>query len=292
MNTEKNIRFGDYWLWCVAGPEDIGALVHAMEAGAADGVCISSWHGFSATDVDFLSEVPNLRIVAVTDAAQVDISSLAKLEGLEYLAIDQASGSIDFQAFPCLAELRLLEGKGRSLPAVGMPGLRRLALWECKEHTLQFLENYPRLEHLEIIEARRLVSMDGAENASNLTRLDVLYCPKLEAIDAVGRLVQLRSLHVENAKKIKDYASLARLTQLTRLFIKKAAELTSLDILRPLTNLESLVLRYVKIGSSDLSPLLGLPKLQHLHLDNKKEYEPLHGHLKELVAGRAPRQIN
>jgi len=287
MNAKKTIDFGDYQLWCVTGPAEIEKLVNAMATGAADGVCISAWHGFSATNLEFLSEVPNLRILAVTDAAKVDISSIAKLTGLEYLAIDEASGSIDFQVFPCLTELRLQEGKGRSLPIAGLPGLRRLALWGCKENTLQFLENYPQLEHLEIIQARRLVSMDGVENASKITQLNVSYCAKLEAIDAVGRLVELRSLQFENVKKISDYASLARLTQLKRLFIKKAAELTSLGILRHLTNLESLVLRKVKIGDSDLSPLLGLPKLQHLHLDNKKEYEPLHERLKELVAGRA-----
>jgi hypothetical protein len=56
--------------------------------------------------------------------------------------------------------------------------------------------------------------------------------------------------------------------------------------LRPLKKLESVVLRQVDIVSHNLAPLMELPMLSHIYMDNKKQYQPSLGALTKLVESR------
>jgi hypothetical protein len=148
------------------------------------------------------------------------------------------------------------------------------------------MENFPSLVSLELIQARRLISLDGIEQAKNLEFVSIAYCPKLQEIKALAVLPNVDFLELESVKKITAYGAIARLRTLTKLKVIKAALMTDLEFLGPLKKLESVVIRQVDIASHDLGPLMKLPVLSHIYLDNKKEYQPLLGALTKLVKSR------
>jgi hypothetical protein len=50
--------------------------------------------------------------------------------------------------------------------------------------------------------------------------------------------------------------------------------------------MEHLVIRGTAIEDGDISPLWKLPRLAHVVLDKKKEYEPTYGELKTAIEAR------
>jgi hypothetical protein len=286
MNQEQVLDFADYRLWCLADA-DVAPAVAAMERHEVDGIFVSHIRGFGGQDVDCLAEVKDLKILAIGDAANVDISAVSQLENLEFLAIDKASGTVQLERLARLRHLRLIVAEGRELPAAGLRELRQLAVWNYGGTDLAILEAYPALEHLEMTQARRLTTLDGIEKRTGLVDLDIAYCAKLQDIGALGSLGKLEELRLENVKNIDDYSAIAKLASLKRIVIEKAAPMPNVAFLAGLTQLESVVLRKVTIEDNDLSPLTRLPALSHVFLDKKKEYGSV---LKELESAAAARK--
>lgn len=282
------LKFGEYNLWCLINlGDDLRAAVAALGAGTADGIFISRVRGFSYHRLDELAKIQDLKILGIGDAEGVNLAAISTFRSLEYLSVDTGEGTIDFGELRNLRHLRLQITKERGLPDISFPAIRELALWGFAGIDLSMLKNFPSLVSLEMIQARRLHSLNGIEQSRNLESVMIAYCAKLENINALGKLTKITLLELENIKRVQEYEAIGNLKELSRILVKKAGAMTDLRFLAHLKKLKSVVLREVEIKSADLGPLLNLPDLDHIYLDQKKEYQPVLGSLIKLVEARA-----
>lgn len=285
MRHENIARFAGHRLWCLARDE-AAAIESAISRGEVDGVFVSRARGFSGGDLACLNAITNLRMLAIDEIEDVDISGVARLGDLEFLSIGNASGQLDIGSLTSLKHLRLRLAPGRALPEIGLPNLRHLALWNFSGVDLEFLGNYQTLEHIEISEARKLISLDGIGNSTDLISVKILYCPVLSTINSLALLGKLRILEIVNAKKISEYSAIANLHMLSSLIIEKSAPIASLKIIDGLKQLESVVLLNAFVEDGDLHPLTILPRLSHIYIENKKSYDPSPKEIEALIASR------
>jgi len=279
-NIARNIAGRTLW---ILKSDDIGSGIEAVQSGKVEGIWIARCKGFFGRDLDFLKKIKSIRALWINDANGLDLSGLEYAADLEFLGLSDTDCPFDLGQLANLKRLIFSVAKGRPLPAVGLPKLRQLGMWGFDGKDLTILKAYPELETLELIQARKLASLDGLENCQNLTELVVAYCPALLNIGTLGTLGKLQSLDFENVKKIEEYKPLANLALLKKLIIDKAAPLKNIDFVRNLRDLEHVVIRNTAILDADLSALKLLPLLSHTYMDNKKEYEPILSELKKIL---------
>lgn len=246
-------------------------------------------NAFKLTNVEFLKVFGSVESIRITLDRPIDLSSLQVMaSSLTHLQInDDINAVSDLRPFSGLKSLSIKWEKKTAFPDL-MPSLESFSLshYAPQDGTLRALPDAPILKSLGLIQARKLVSLDGVERFEKLLDLVVANCPALQDINALGELVSLQSLDFENIKNVQNYTALGNLSQLKKLIIDKVAPLKSIQWASKLRHLEHLVIRRATIEDCDLSPLLLLPLLSHIYLDNKKEYEPILGELKKLVQAR------
>lgn len=246
-------------------------------------------NAFKLSDVEFLKKFGSVGRIRITLDHPVDLGSLQIIKStLTYLQINDDINSVsDLHPFEALKSLSIGWDKKTAFPDV-MSSLEFLGLsrYKPQDGTLRTLPNAPALRSLGLVQARKLISLDGVERFEKLTELHAAYCPALQHIDAIGDLANLQELELESIKNVQGYAALGNLSQLRKLIIDKAARLNNIQWASGLRRLEHLVIRQAAIEDYDLSPLFPLPLLSHIYLDNKKEYEPVLGELKKLVRVR------
>ncbi len=69
-----------------------------------DGVAITTSHDYRLQNVDFLSEYPEIKQLAVSDGIK-DINAIHTLKNLESLMLSGKNRKVDFSHFPSLAKL-------------------------------------------------------------------------------------------------------------------------------------------------------------------------------------------
>jgi hypothetical protein len=285
--TENVLKLFGYRLWCLSNTgSDLEKAIASLVAGTVDGLFISRVRGFIGGNLDALTQVPNLRILGIGDAEGVDVSIVSRLRTLEFLEINTASGQVDFDELSNLKHLRVHVAKGRSFPNVFSPAMQALALWNLGANDLDLLKNFPLLTSLELVQARKIKTLDGIAHAKGLKFVSISYCPNLENIDAIGALSSVEFLELDGVKKIHGYGAIKNLKMLSKLIIMQAGPVCDLGFLAQLKKLKSVVLRKVSIKNHDLSPLTNLPLLTHISLDSKKGYQPVLSVLEKLVESR------
>lgn len=285
MTQMPIIDFANFRLWCLVGT-DIAAAAGAIQQGEVDGIYISEHRGYKFLNLDCLSQFNKLKILAVGDAPNVDISAVSQLVNLEFLSISEGKGLMSLEMLVCLKHLRLAMAPGLQLPGAGLPELRQLAVWNYLGGDLSMLSNYPSLMHLEMTQAPRLVSLNGIENIAGMSILELAYCPKLNDLQALSSLHGLHKLKLKNTKSVDGYSVIRTLKALNGIVIENGAILPSIEFLAGLECLESVVLRKTIIHDNDLSPLMLLPALTHVYLDNKKKYGSAVKDIEKLAADR------
>ena len=281
------MNFGKYQLWHFCG-DDVDQVNQALSKGEVDGVFVGRIHGFKKANLESLLAINNLKILAIGDALDIEITALNYLKHLEFLSIGDINQKdvVNLRNFPNLNHLRFTQQKNIQLPPSGLPKLKELAIWSFGESTLQILNAYQRLHHLELIQAKKLESLAGLEACTELVHLVVAYCPKLLNINALELLAHLESLDIQNAKKIESFLSISFLISIKKLMLRNVSPMNNLHFLENCIKLEHLVLRNSPVVSNDLKPLLNLPKLRHTYLDKKAAYEPTYSRIDGLIADR------
>lgn len=171
------------------------------------GIFANPEFGFEESNLDFLTQLPQIRQLWFWDIRLQDVDGIYHLENLEYLGIFPKRPAIDFSRFPKLAtmvwepvkndagleklsSLNCLhiwryKSKEMSFSALPLPvSLRELAFNWCNQESLLHLPQLPHLETLEIHYCRNLKSLNGLMTiAPNLKRLTVDNCANLESVE-------------------------------------------------------------------------------------------------------------
>jgi hypothetical protein len=238
------------------------------------GVMIGRIHGYGPDDVDFLKRIPGIRGVHIQDKI-ADITALDAVCGLEYLLVDEPTGTVDVSQFPQLRELRLGAWNSKVVNLDQCARLETLYVrrFSPKAGGLSRLAPKSGLRHLEIVQSN-LTSLEGLEQFEDLASLTLRHCPKLEDISALGRMEgSLRKLILDRCKGIGDVSAIGQLQGLVNLSINACGDIESIDFVSALETLETMGLGGgTSVLDGDLSPLLTLPVLRYAGVDKKKHY--------------------
>lgn len=229
--------------------------------------------GWERSDLDFLTGLPDLCALSLTDWVLEDTSVVNQLASLRYLKLFTHCGTeLRFDRLPHLEDCALewrpraeslfrhsgvrnlfisrLDAGGDCRPFRDMTGLRALALKNVHLSSLDGIEDGPELEFLEIGLARKLSRLEGLEAQTRLTWLELSTCRKIDEVSPVGALEELRVLMLADLGEIASIRPLARLEKLEKLFLIESTD----------------------VADGDLSPLLELPRLDHVSFVDRPHY--------------------
>jgi hypothetical protein len=279
-------KFEQHKVWKLDS-SNLQAAADAINSGDVDGISISPAYGYMLNDLRCLGDLPKFHMLSTTYPEKLDASYIEQLPHLTHLAFgDGLTVPCDLNALKNLQYLNVTLDNKQKLPSQLMPNLKDLSIWNMKSIDTEDLQVFPNICRLEIMHARKLISLTGLESCSKLTELVVAYCPKLEDINTLQKLTSLINLDLQNVKSLSDYSAIEKLKQLNKLMIDKAGVISDLNFIKDLKKLNHLVIRSTPIESCDFSPLLNLPVLSHIYMDKKREYEPIASELEILVASR------
>lgn len=246
--------------------------------------------GWEGGDLGFLTELPDLWALSLTDRVLEDASVVNELTSLRYLQLFTYCGTeLRFDRLPHLEDCALewrprarslfrhtgvrnlfisrLDAGGDCRPFRDMTGLRALALKNVRLSSVDGLEDGPELEFLEIGLARKLSRLDGLEGQTGLTWLEVSTCRKLGDVSPVGALEELRVLVLADLGEIGSIRPLAGLEKLEKLFLLESTD----------------------VADGDLSPLLRLPHLDHVSFMDRPHYSHTSSDFPELPTDEVAR---
>lgn len=249
------------------------AAADAWRARGARELELNYAKGWQRGDLSFLSELPELHALLLTDWNLEDSSVVNELAELRYLKLSTyCETEIRFDRLPklevCSLEWRpkaqsLFEHRGikklfvnRLLaggdfrPLADMTSLRALTLYTPRLSSMDGIESLSGLEFLEIARSRTLSSLSGLEALRNLTWMEVSTCPRITDVAPVGELSQLQALLLGDLGAIASIRPLSRLRQLEKLFL----------------------LENTCVLDGDLSPLLELSGLEHVVFKDRSHY--------------------
>lgn len=226
----------------------------------------------SATNLDFLADVPPLRTLEVHHHPLKDVRGIEAQPALRTISLNAYYRTpLDFSRFRSLEELHLDWGPGAEsiakvtslvdlsvnrwpgadlTPLTELRGLRWLRIATAPLTSLRGVEAFERLEHARFLELRRLEDIAPLEAvASTLEDLDFNTCPRI------------RSLH-----------PLRSLTRLRRLLVLNCGEIESLAPIEGLSLEEFLFYDSTNIRDGDLSVLLRMPLLRDTSFQDRRHY--------------------
>ena len=244
------------------------------------GIHLSSMGAYQAPDVEFLERHPEVRAVAVSEAASLDLSGLRHLRELVVLSLPadrQGIGpdrALDLRQFGRLEEFR-----GEWSPKLQLgpdcPSLRTLHLWKYRSSSNDLTEfpELPSLQELTLLQAR-IASLDGAARLRGVRSLELFACQRLVSLEGITVLGDspLEALTLERCRKVADYRPLGALTHLKRLALVEGADMDSLEFLSQCARLEGLGFFGTNVTSGDLTPLLQHPSLTFVGTLDKRHY--------------------
>lgn len=270
------------FLVCVTPENQSQALEAFKKDSGFSGLRVS---GFA--DLSFLAEFPNLRYLEVVDQKNVNTRPLDGLSNLRGLRLETPGAGLDFSCFP---ELEVFVGDwhadNSNVRCCGE--LRQLRAWKFKPKSqdLGDLANTTRLEWLHLTQTG-IASLDGLETLEDLRYFELAYAQKLESLDAFrSDRLGIRELAIANAKKLASYDPIAAIERLRRLRLTSCAAMRNLKWTAGMNYLDSFSFVETNVEDGDLSPLLGLPRLQYVGTMDKKHYNYKFAALNELLGKR------
>jgi hypothetical protein len=252
-------------------------------------VWISSHHGFHQNNLDCVLELPYFSNLIVQTDHAIDVSAIQQLSQLRSLSLgENISSRCDIGALQDLEELTVNIGAQQDLPKRLMPKVKKLWVWHFKGECADFLEYFPAVENLTLIQANKLTSLDGVSTCKNLRVLDVGYCPKLTEIADLAKLQSLREIQLTNLKRLNSLRPVFALKKLTKLFLEKIPIIDSAVDFQSLENLNFLTCVETEFKDGDLSCLLNIETLRHCHIrPNKPHYQPKASVIYDTVKARS-----
>jgi Leucine-rich repeat (LRR) protein len=261
--------------WIFDG-NDIHIAAGEMRKSPIQNIWISSHHGFKASNLDCLLHLPAVSSLCVDTDHLIDLSAVSHLSDLRSLSLgENISLPCDIGALQALEELNLDISAKQDLPKRLMPKVKKLWVWHFKGESADFLEYFPAVEDLTLIQANKLTSLDGVSTCKNLRVLDVGYCPKLTNIADLAKLQSLKEIQLTNLKSLNSIRPVFDLKKLEKLFLEKIPTINSAVDFQSLENLNFLTCAETEIEDGDLSCLLDMDALRHCYIrPNKPHYQP------------------
>ena len=141
--------------------------------------------------------------------------------------------------------------------------------YKSKEKNLYEIGKHLNLNFLSFVHGN-LATLEGIENFPKLETLELSYQRNLIFIKDLGKIKDsLIGLNIEGARNIKDYESVAKLKNLKYLRFDKCGEIESLDFINDMPNLEAITFYKTNIKDGNMLPLL---KLKRCWYDSKRHY--------------------
>ncbi len=223
-----------------------------------------------APDLRALARFPALTTLELLDYAEPpDLRPLRALPALETVSLSGCGGVPDLLSLAAGGKLRCLE----------LSGCRDLV-------NLDDLAGCTTLQTIKLDGCTSLTQVDGLSACVRLARIDLSGCSALVHLDGLARCSALQEVALAGCSSLAQVRGLRAATQLVSLSFLGCSRLTSLDGLERLVNLQNVDcegapsvdlsalaslqrltwFRLVPAGTTDLSPLAGLPHLSTLHL--------------------------
>lgn len=274
--------FGGNRLWRL-NKANIESGVAAFNKGEVVGVLVSQGGGYDFSNLECLGRFEGLRYLVIVDAKNIGLGYIEGLVSLEYLSIGEVNSSVCLDALINLRSLRVSLGGGIALPKNGLERLADLAIWGLRDCDLTALKNYRNIRSLELIQAKKIISLKGIESCPFLTCLTIAYCPVLTDIDSLLMVPELQLLDFKNVKKISDFSVVSNLVCLKKLIFDNVSVFKNINFIGSLKRLEHLVIMGAKIEDGNILPLGDLPALSYVFLDKKLRLEPVYSNLVKVV---------
>lgn len=216
--------------------------------------------------------------VVLTSAAALDAGDLARLSpSVRTLSIYGpafAAGSVDPASMPHLEQLTLawamMDPRGH-LPE----GLRSLTFrGEGAQSTLTAIPLSAHLEWLDVSPGRRITTLDGLDRFPRLRHLE-LDGARLADLSALAHVPDLEWLTLVACRGLPDLGPIARLPRLHHLRLVDCGDIPSLRPFAGNPTVADVVANgTTRVADGDLSPLLAMPALTQVIIASRRAYKP------------------
>lgn len=232
--------------------------------------------------IDKNREIKKLTI----QSTNVDWNAISLLTNLESLILTDNIGSeihygdlVNLKALYCNGNDKFID------EVYSLEGLEYLHICGWKEVNFTKLGQMKNLKKIQLIDARKLVNLEGLSELLSLIDLQLHGVPNLSSIEELNRSNNIQILGFTNCKRLKLPNDLSGLSGIKYLSFCKVADLASIKWLENCKNIEVLKFIDVKISDGDLTTIPKLKKLKRLILQNRRNYNiDLKGYIIDLKA--------
>ncbi len=225
-------------------------------------------------DLSILSSLNGKIEKIVINAASIDwdgISSLIEVKSL--ILTDYMKNQINFSKLVNLSEL-WIDGREANIEQIyTIKTLESVRLANYKEVNLSKLEKLHNLVILELVDSKKLSSLEGIKCFTKLQKLNLVCCTKLEDVDGVKSLSKLKMLRIDSCKKVRLTDDFSYLKNLKYLGIFRQKEIVSLQPFKDCRSLEILLVADLKVTDGKVQFIKELPNLKKLIFQHKKHYD-------------------
>ncbi|MGH3133444.1 MAG: hypothetical protein ACRDNY_06825 [Gaiellaceae bacterium] len=222
------------------------------------------------------------------DRAIEDLTPIGRLaESLEDLSVQAAPpAELDLGLVPRLralgAEWALIRSTLNELDE-----LQNVVTWRFDEVDLHAFRDHVELQRLTIKDAPLLESLDGASNLPGLEVLSIVGAPRLHDIgDVVDLGATLEEFELERCRSLSAIDDVASLVNLRFLGVSDCRDIESFAPIEQLQRLEVLYAwGSTRVVDGDLSPLVHLPHLREIRMQDRREYRPRVAELQSSLSG-------
>jgi len=254
------------------GPWSKAALKAAQRVEAKE-IELNYAKGWSGKDLRFLRDLPELEAFEIIDWTTDDIGAVNELLELRRLEVSTyCKTELRFNEFPALEECAL-EWRPKASSIFEHQGIKRLFMNKYPGRDLTNLSQMTSLESLRLASPARLVRLRGVESLRKLTRLELSYATRLTSLAGVEKLTRLVALEINTCRKVQEITPVAGLRQLKELAVNNCGDIETIQPVMGLKDLESFLFwESTNVVDGDLSPLLGLPKLESVAFAERRHY--------------------
>jgi hypothetical protein len=196
--------------------------------------------GVAPYNLRFLERLDFIEGISIIMFKDLDISPIHNLKNLSLLNLTREfNQTIDFEQFPNLKFCQLTwNSKIKNLDQLksietliltnykkadlsefkGLSSLKKLSIIKSSITTVDGLENFQHLEHLELTSLKKLSSLKGIEHFQNLKRLDLESCA-VNDIEPLRNNMNLELLGIHDGKNIQSLNPLKHLSKLQVIYL-------------------------------------------------------------------------
>jgi hypothetical protein len=236
------------------------AINKMLENGEVDGVILSAERGHEASLSKIISQMPLVRIVAVSDSSYIDLSLNNCANIIEEISVISPS-KINLELFPGLSRLSV-GWSPECIVGSQSSSLTCLALRQYKSKGRD-LSDLPILHHLNdfhLIQSN-IHNIAGIEKYAELVNLRLSHNAFLKEIDG-PEMRKVKYLNIQRSRSLNNHYKVVRFPNTVILGIHECGFMRSLSFVGSMRQLRSFRFIGTGVDDGDLSPLLRLDDVQ------------------------------